>query len=123
MLAIANCQHSYSYVLPFVNEFLDVTNYDVNKSFRCANLAVEYSIGKQQALTVVGYETTIARTLKETCPHCWAMSHRKSLVKVAWTWMTVVEVTIVKATLHFVLYATHITMTNSLCGGRACATH
>ncbi len=103
--------------------FLDVTNYDVNKSFRCANLAVEYSTGKQQALTVVGYETTIARTLKETCSHCWAMSHRKSLVKVAWTWMTVVEVTIVKAALHFVLNATHITMTNSLCGGRACATH
>ena len=123
MLAITNCQHSYSYVLPFVNEFLDVTNYDVNKSVRCANLAVEDSIGEQQALTIVGYETSIARTLKETCPNYWAMSHRKSFVKVTWAWTTVVEVTIVETAFYVMLGATHVMTTNSLCCGCACATH
>ena len=45
--------------------FLDVTNYDVNKAVWRANLTIEDSIGEQQALTIVGYETSIGRTMNE----------------------------------------------------------
>lgn len=66
MLAISNCQHSYSYMLPFVNEFfLDVTNYDVNKAVWCANFTIEDSIGEQQALTIVGNEASIGWAANE----------------------------------------------------------
>ena len=43
-------------------------------------------------------------------------------VEVAWAWMTV-EMTVIYTALHVVPMATYITMTNSLCGGNACATH
>lgn len=47
----------------------------------------------------------------------------ESFVKVAWAWMTVVEVTVIYTALHVVPVATHVMTTNSLCGGNACATH
>ena len=69
MLAIANCQHSYSYVLPFVMSFLEISNYDVNKSVWCANLTIEDSIGEQKALTIVGDEASIGWTVYVTSSH------------------------------------------------------
>ncbi len=122
MLAIANCQHSYSYVLPFCVLFLHISNYDVNKPVWCANLAIEDSTGEQQALTIVGDEASIGGTVNEARTHDWTISVTKSLVKVAWAWVTV-EVAVIYTALNVVPAATHVTMTNSLCGGNACATH
>lgn len=118
MLAIANCQHSYSYVLPYLNVFLDVTNYDISNSVYCANLTVENSIDEQQTLTIVGYEASKGWTVIETSSNDWAMSRTIFFAKVTWAWLTAVE-----TTLHVLLVATHIMTTNSLSCGSASATH
>lgn len=106
----------------FVYYFLHISNYDVNKPSWCANLAIEDSTGEQQALTIVGDEASIGGTVNEARTHDWTISVTNSLVKVAWAWVTV-EVAVIYTALNVVPAATHVTMTNSLCGGNACATH
>ena len=106
----------------FVYYFLHISNNDVNKPVWCANLAIEDSTGEQQALTIVGDEASIGGTVNEARTHDWTISVTNSLVKVAWAWVTV-EVTVIYTALHVMPAATHVTMTNSLCGGNACATH
>ena len=103
--------------------FLDVTNYNVSNSVYCTNLTVEDSIDEQQTLTIVGYEASKGWTVIETSSHDWAMSRTHFFAKVTWAWPTVVEVTVVNATLHVLSVATHIMTTNSLCCGSTCATH
>jgi len=120
--AIANCQHSYSYVLPFVMSFLEISNNYVNQSISCANHFIEDTIGEQQTFTIVSYETSISWAVDEACSHDWAMNSAKSFVEVTWA-MIAIEVTVVETTFDVVLVAAPITTMNSLSSGCACATN